>query len=401
MQKIKSSDDFLRWADDPTRQPAAFQVIDLRGETGRLLSLPLAHCLFLSCNLEPAATAHIIESGGIVIPDRKRFKFAPHRSRLYTVEELFAGYHGSPKTGYHCTYDYKIYYEYVKQGREAVPIDISLHRRLHDHSITDALEEELRGHKVVAIMGGHDMERREPDYLKVAQVARRLAREGYLVITGGGPGAMEAAHFGAWFAGRPDGDMTDALAQMAVRPEGAPPGKEYDDQDWLYRAWCIRSAYPQSAEDAERYRSIGIPTWFYGHEPPSVFATRIAKYFANSVREDGLLMVANHGIIFAPGNAGTVQEIFQDAAQNYYGTSGHRSPMILLGTDYWTKTYPAWPLLQKLAARKAKEGFPDLISLTDNEQEITEVIRAYDPANHRADAPGPHMPPSHDQKEQV
>ena len=49
-----------------------------------------------------------------------------------------------------------------------------------------------------------------------------------------------------------------------------------------------------------------------------MFATDIAKYFENSLREEGLLALALAGVVFARGNAGTVQEIFQDACQNYY-----------------------------------------------------------------------------------
>ncbi len=77
----------------------------------------------------------------------------------------------------------------------------------------------------------------------------------------------------------------------------------------------IIDKYPLTANDYEKCKSIGIPTWLYGHEPPAPFATHIAKYFANSVREDGLLTIAKHGVIFAPGSAGTTQEIFQDATQ--------------------------------------------------------------------------------------
>jgi hypothetical protein len=74
--------------------------------------------------------------------------------------------------------------------------------------------------------------------------------------------------------------------------------------------------------------SVGIPTWFYGHEPINVFPTHHAKYFSNSVREEGLLAIAKHGVIYAPGSAGTIQEIFQDAAQNHYGTYTEVSPMV-------------------------------------------------------------------------
>jgi hypothetical protein len=120
--------------------------------------------------------------------------------------------------------------------------------------------------------------------------------------------------------------------------------------------------------------SLGIPTWFYGHEPPNVFATHIAKYFENSLREEGLLAIATHGILFANGNAGTVQEIFQDACQNYYSSYGHQSPMVLLGSNFWdltpdssgnfrAKSKPAWQLLRHLAR---VGGFEHLVTLTDD-----------------------------------
>jgi two-component system alkaline phosphatase synthesis response regulator PhoP len=44
------------------------------------------------------------------------------------------------------------------------------------------------------------------------------------------------------------------------------------------------------------------------------------------VREDGLLSLAKGGVVFAPGPAGTIQEIFQDLTQNHYGTLGSRRP---------------------------------------------------------------------------
>lgn len=48
-------------------------------------------------------------------------------------------------------------------------------------------------------------------------------------------------------------------------------------------------------------RSLSIPTWFYGHEPTNVFATEIAKYFSNALREDTLLHRCGGGVVFLPG----------------------------------------------------------------------------------------------------
>jgi predicted Rossmann-fold nucleotide-binding protein len=56
--------------------------------------------------------------------------------------------------------------------------------------------------------------------------------------------------------------------------------------------------------------NLGTPTWVYGSESPNLFATSVAKYFYNSLREEGLVSVANGGIVFGKGDAGTVQEVF-------------------------------------------------------------------------------------------
>ncbi len=92
-------------------------------------------------------------------------------------------------------------------------------------------------------------------------------------------------------------------------------------------------------------------------KPTTVFAAPIAKYFQNSIREDGLLALATNGVIYMQGGAGTMQEVFQDAAQNFYhtfptgpGKAGEFSPMIFFG-DFWTKTMPLKPVLDAMFGR--------------------------------------------------
>jgi predicted Rossmann-fold nucleotide-binding protein len=101
-------------------------------------------------------------------------------------------------------------------------------------------------------------------------------------------------------------------------------------------------------------------------EPISQFASHIAKYFSNSIREDGMLAVATAGIVFAPGGAGTMQEIFQDAAQNAYRTFG-RSPMAFLDTHHYCAETCLYPALERQAERL---GFADLLSLGDEPEHI-------------------------------
>ncbi len=227
-------------------------------------------------------------------------------------------------------------------------------------------------------MGGHSLERRDPQYATVARISRALTRAGRLMLSGGGPGAMEATHLGAWMANFPDTELDPAIEVLSPRPAGAEPGKEYADVDWLHRAFAVRRRWSlDETPEPARYDSIGIPTWMYGHEPPAAFATKIAKYFANSIREEGLLAVATHGVVFTPGSAGTIQEIFQDAAQNHYESFGPAAPMVLVGVDYWSRHRPVWPLLESLA-----EGYQyrHLITLTDDEDEVVDRILAYHPS---------------------
>ena len=205
------------------------------------------------------------------------------------------------------------------------------------------------------------MPRTDPRYREVAQIARTLTQKGYLLVSGGGPGAMEATHLGAWFAERPDSELEDALSILAKAPS-------YRDLEWLACAFKIRERYPQTSEACD---SLGIPTWLYGHEPPTPFATHIAKYFANSLREEGLISIAVHGIIFSPGSAGTIPELFQDVTQNHYTTLGIVSPMVFLDKTFWTETKPIYPLLEKLAEGQL---YGKLLALADTPKEAVTCI---------------------------
>ena len=357
------------------RPPAAFLGLDLRKVAG-FETGPFSGCLFLSCRLTPAQAGFLTTMGATVIRDEFGRPFTSFRTHLYTPDELFAGYDPDDPTGYEATYDAAVYRHWVDSGRQyPVMIDESLARRLHDHSITDALMEELAGHRPVAVMGGHGLERADSGYSMIARISRTLTRAGMLMLSGGGPGAMEATHLGAWMAHFDDAELDAAIAVLSARPAGATRGNEYADHDWLARAFEVRRRWPlDHAPPGVHYDSIGIPTWMYGHEPPSAFATKIAKYFANSVREEGLLAVATHGVVFTPGSAGTIQEIFQDAAQNHYASFGPASPMVLVGVDYWMEHRPVWPLLESLAA---DHDYRHLITLTDDEHQVVDRILSY------------------------
>jgi predicted Rossmann-fold nucleotide-binding protein len=197
-------------------------------------------------------------------------------------------------------------------------------------------------------------------YRQVVMISKLLTEKGKLMISGGGPGAMEATHLGAWLAGRTTEEVDQALSMLTPFPT-------FCDAEWLSSAFEVIERFPQ-----EKYESVGIPTWLYGHEPATPFATHIAKYFENSLREDGLLTIAMGGVIYTPGSAGTMQEIFQDAVQNHYLSFGYASPMAFLGVDYWTKQMPAYTLLQELQKSGRYKNL--LLSITDSVEDIAQTI---------------------------
>ncbi|MGB3181597.1 MAG: hypothetical protein WBB45_09420 [Cyclobacteriaceae bacterium] len=323
-----------------------------------------SECLFMGCDI-PDSIIHDVEDSSIIFP-KMAMPFNLYPSHLYTRDTLFEGYTtGRPDT-YNACPDKLIYDYYLNTGKEAENIKDTLARRLHDHSITDALYdflEQFDERKIVAIMGGHNMLRSAEAYEAMVMVSKKLTEEGYLMVSGGGPGAMEATHVGAYFAGKDRGRVREALDILKQAPS-------YKDTLWLDKAFEVMGEHGPSP-----FYSVGIPTWLYGHEPPNPFASHIAKYFANSVREDGLLTIAKGGIIYAPGSAGTMQEIFQDTTQNHYKSFGYASPMVFFDSDYWTKNRPVYPLLKSLAEQEKLHNM--ILSLTDTPEQVLEEIRKF------------------------
>ncbi len=371
--------------------------VDLVGHSGILSGRSGREAILLGCHMDPELHFRLFHEGALLFPRIEGLPFEPYRTRLYSPLELLGG-SDSGETPYAETVDGRIYAHYLAHGgADCDDLLQSLAQRIHDYSMTDAYRELIEGERVVAIMGGHSIPRTDPAYENVARVSRELSRRGCLMASGGGPGAMEATHLGALLAQAPDSALSESLRILSVAP-----GYEATDE-WLNSAWEVvrhvavasvenlptsRTTLPTTEDDDERhplsaspkrshnFESLGIPTWLYGHEPPTVFATHIAKFFANSVREDGLLTVAQQGIVFTPGSAGTIQEIFQDATQNHYETHGFASPMVFLGREFWTRTKPVYPLLRELSKGRP---YHDLVRITDDVDEVVEWITAFTP----------------------
>ncbi len=338
-----------------SKRALAVQGLDLCERTDEILDRVWPHTAFLGCLLTDDAERHVAATGATVFPPFENLPYNAYRGTLYTPDELRTN-----------ELDSRIYHHQAR-WRESPPPPIleALAQRIHDHAIDDALQSYLSHHeKVVAIMGGHSLRRNEQTYRTVAVVARALTRTGHLVVTGGGPGAMEAGNLGAWLAPQPDDALDDAIDKLRTEVD-------YKTQEYREVGLDVVANTPGGSP------SLAIPTWFYGHEPTNDFATDVAKYFSNSIREDGLLAIATHGVVYTPGAAGTVQEVFMDATQNHYNVFGIISPMVFVDSAYWADDRLAAPLLLRQLA--GERPYADMIAVLDSPEDVVEFITSHPP----------------------
>jgi predicted Rossmann-fold nucleotide-binding protein len=357
--EIESLEEFDALVAQGLRSLAGYhlQSVDLSDRADALARLEVSGAVFLGgrlpAGLGPGTPPDLRARGALLFPAGPNVPFDPYRGELYTPGELYAGL----EHGYAATLDAAAY----AWSRSPRTLDKSLAMALHDHAIDDAVEEFAEGRHIVGVMGGHAVRRDGPAYLAAARLGRSLATE-LTVLTGGGPGAMEAAALGAWLAGSPEADLAAAVTVLAAVPDFAP-----DVTAWARAAFTVLDRWPDGTT------TLGVPTWFYGHEPPHVFGSSIAKYFRNALREDKLLSLCRAGIVFLPGAAGTVQEIFQSGCSNYYSEPALVVPMVLVGRDYWSAQLPVWSLLETLGRGRP---FGARLHLVDEPAEVLPLLLA-------------------------
>jgi uncharacterized protein (TIGR00730 family) len=174
------------------------------------------------------------------------------------------------------------------------------------------------------------------DYAIAEQVGRRLAEEGFAVITGGGPGAMEAANKGASEAG-------GASVGLGIELPFEAGLNQWVDKGINFRYFFARK-------------------------------TMFVKY--------------SQGFVVLPGGLGTFDELFEalTLVQTQKVTS---FPVVLLGTAYWQGLVD-WLRDTVLAEGKVSADDLSMFTVTDDvELAIELMVKA---RQGRVDTPAPERP---------
>lgn len=358
-KEIESLEEFLDigW----TFVRCCFQGIDFTQISINWERIHLEDCTFLGCKIDQNDHIKLIKKGSILFPGLPDLPYQAYRKSLYNWREL---YEPSKNNG-NITTDEAIY-NHFSAFRFKDSITEALYQRIHDHSIDDALYDLLGSRydgsfnkKAVGIMGGHGTLRNDLNYKAIAHLSFQLSKKGYLIASGGGPGIMEAANLGAYMADY-------SLMELELALDIISSDLKFSNPNYLLASHEVLAKFPYGKE------SLAIPTWFYGHEPSNLFASHIAKYFSNSIREDNLLAIALHGIVFAPGSAGTNQEIFMDLSQNHYKTYGSYSPMVFFNKKHYIDDTNIYPTIKNLAKGTA---YNKMLYIEDDIYEIAAFIQ--------------------------
>jgi hypothetical protein len=174
----------------------------------------------------------------------------------------------------------------------------------------------------VTVFGSARVQEDHPYYRDAQRVAEALSEAGFAVITGGGPGIMEAANRGA--------------AEGPSRSIGL----------------NIRLPFEQDAN------------------PYSQTLVHFQYFFARKV----MFVKYSCALVCMPGGYGTLDEIFEALTLKQTGKI-HQFPVVLYGRDFWNGLFD-WLRKQPLRERMISDSDLELVHLTDSVDELVDIIQS-------------------------
>ena len=177
----------------------------------------------------------------------------------------------------------------------------------------------------VSIFGSARTKPEDPYYRLATQIAEQLVENGYGVITGGGPGIMEAGNLGAHNAG---GASVGLNIELPFEQDGNP----FIDRDKM-----INFDY---------------------------FFTRKVMFVKYS-----------QGFIVMPGGMGTMDELFEAITLIQTGKIG-KFPIVLVGTTFWGGLVD-WIKTTMLSEGNISPEDLDLIQVVDTSEDAIEIINDF------------------------
>jgi uncharacterized protein (TIGR00730 family) len=172
----------------------------------------------------------------------------------------------------------------------------------------------------VTIFGSARIREDDPTYSSARELARRFAERGWAVVTGGGPGVMEAANRGA----KEGGGLSVGF-------------------------------------------NIELP-----HEQRSNPYVDIGLTFRHFYARKTMFVKAAEGFVVFPGGFGTADELFEALTLIQTGKVLH-FPVVLIGSDYWEELL-TWIRGELLADGMISQEDLDLLYVTDNLDEAIALV---------------------------
>ncbi len=175
----------------------------------------------------------------------------------------------------------------------------------------------------VTIYGSARLKESDPLYSEVVEIASRLGKTGFAIITGGGPGVMEAANKGAFEAGA---------------------------------------------------TSVGLNIQLPTEQFPNSYTTRSITFHHFFVRKVMLVKYATAFIIM-PGGLGTMDELSE--VLTLIQTFKIRPfPVILFKSEYW-RGFLDWLVDTVLASGFISEEDIDLLRVCDDPENVVEIVQSW------------------------